>query len=91
MLTLVEPIILENISDRPHLGCAMLISACQAKGIKTTLVKGQTRFLKDMFTNDSGELWNLIRDLKKESLNKLKLLRLRNTLKRMVKPDLRMN
>ena len=65
MLALLEPCIMKDILDRPHLGCAMLIAACLEKGIKTTLIKGQTRYLKDMFVNDSEELWRLIQDLLK--------------------------
>jgi len=70
MLALVEPCIMDSFLDRPHLGCAMLIAACQEKGIKTTLIKGQTRYLKDMFVNDSEELWGLIQDLKEDDLKK---------------------
>ena len=70
MLTLVEPINMSGLSDRPHLGCAMLIAACREKGIKTTLVNGQTRYLKDMFVNDSKELWGLARDLKEDGPEK---------------------
>ncbi len=73
MLTLVEPCIMGGFLDRPHLGCAMLIAACQEKGIKTTLIKGQTRYLKDMFVNDSEELWSLIRNLKKADLKKIRI------------------
>lgn len=62
MFSLVEPIHSRNIDDLPNLGCAMLIASCQERGIKTNLVKGQTRYLRDMFINDSGELWNLIHD-----------------------------
>jgi radical SAM superfamily enzyme YgiQ (UPF0313 family) len=71
MLTLVESNYMNGISDRPNLGCAMLIAACQEKGIKTTLVNGQTRYLRDIFVNDSNELWGLIQDLKKDDLIKL--------------------
>jgi radical SAM superfamily enzyme YgiQ (UPF0313 family) len=73
MLALVEPTIFSEVVDRPHLGCAMLIASCQEKGIKTALIKGQTRFLKDMFINDNEEIWNLIQDLKEKDLKKLKL------------------
>lgn len=73
MLTLVEPCVMGNLLDRPDLGCSMLIAACQVKGIKTTLIKGQTRFLKDMFVNDSEELWNLIKDLKEFDLKKIRI------------------
>ena len=71
MLALLEPCITHNLLDRPHLGCAMLIAACLEKGIKTTLIKGQTRYLKDMFVNDSEELWRLIQDLKEDDLKKM--------------------
>ncbi len=71
MLTLVEPCIVDYILDRPHLGCAMLIAACLGKGIKTTLIKGQTRYLRDVFVNDSEELWSLIQNLKENDLKKI--------------------
>ena len=71
MLTLVEPCIWQYLLDRPDLGCAMLIAACQEKGIKTTLIKGQTRYLKDMFVNDSEELWGLIQDLNDNDFKKM--------------------
>lgn len=71
MLALAEPCITFELLDRPHLGCAMLIAACLEKKEKVTLIKGQTRYLKDMFINDSEELWNLIHDLKKDDLKKI--------------------
>jgi len=80
MLTLVEPSIMGYILDRPHLGCAMLISACLKKGIKTTLIKGQTRYLKDMFVNDSEELWGLIQDLKDSDLKKINIAEYRKSI-----------
>jgi len=72
MLALLEPCcLLPHLVDGPHLGCAMLIAACRERGIKTTLIKGQTRYLKDMFVDDSEELWNLIRGLKEDDLKKM--------------------
>jgi len=73
MLTLIEPnhFNMNEFSDRPHLGCAMLIAVCQERGIKTSLIKGQTRYVKDMFVNDSEELWNLVHDLKEDDLKKI--------------------
>jgi radical SAM superfamily enzyme YgiQ (UPF0313 family) len=71
MLTLVEPCAMTHFLDRPDLGCSMLIAACQERGIKTTLIKGQTRYLKDMFVNDSQELWDLMRDLDRQNAKKL--------------------
>jgi radical SAM superfamily enzyme YgiQ (UPF0313 family) len=68
MLTLVEPIMLHGFEDRPNLGCAMLIAACEEQGINTTLIKGQTRFLGDIFKRDRDELWGLIQDLTAEDL-----------------------
>jgi len=41
MFALVEPLMMGRLIDYPHLGCAMLIAACQEKGIETKLVKGQ--------------------------------------------------
>jgi radical SAM superfamily enzyme YgiQ (UPF0313 family) len=73
MLTLVEPLVLEGLVDRPNLGCAMLIAACQERGIKTTLVQGQARFLKDMFCNDSDELWHLAASLNEKEARKIRL------------------
>lgn len=80
MLALVEPCIMDGILDRPHLGCAMLIAACQEKGIKTTLIKGQTRYLKDMFVNDSEELWSLMQDLKESDLEKTGIIKYRKSI-----------
>jgi radical SAM superfamily enzyme YgiQ (UPF0313 family) len=68
-----------GFNDRPHLGCAMLIAACQEKGIKTTLIKGQTRYLRDMFVNDSAEIWSLIQDLKEDTVNKLSIAEYKNS------------
>jgi radical SAM superfamily enzyme YgiQ (UPF0313 family) len=71
MLTLVEPFMTSSVLDRPHLGCAMLISACQEKGIKTNLVKGQTRYLRNLFVNHSEEIWNLLRTLSEDGFRKI--------------------
>jgi radical SAM superfamily enzyme YgiQ (UPF0313 family) len=71
MLALVEPCVTSDLSDRPHLGCAMLIAACLAKNEEVTLIKGQTRYLEDMFVNDSDELWGLLQDLKAGDLKRM--------------------
>lgn len=63
MFSLVEPINLTDMVDRPHLGCAMLIAACRQKGMETTLIQAQTRYIQDMFVADSEEIWNLYQDL----------------------------
>jgi radical SAM superfamily enzyme YgiQ (UPF0313 family) len=63
MLTLIEPINLIGLNDRPDLGCAMLIGSCREHGIKTTLVKAQTRYIHDMFTRDSENLYQMLMEL----------------------------
>ena len=55
MLALVEPVILDQLVDRPHLGCAMLVAACAAAGIDVRLVEGQVRILDDLCRRDVGE------------------------------------
>lgn len=60
MLALVEPLMLNTIMDRPNLGCAMLIAACEQSGIKTRLVLGQTTYLREMFLEDSDEIIELL-------------------------------
>ncbi|MCX5888275.1 MAG: radical SAM protein [Deltaproteobacteria bacterium] len=69
-----------GFDDRPHLGCAMLIAACQEKGITTTLIKGQTRYLRDMFVNNSAEIWSLIQELKEDSVRNLSIVDYRDSL-----------
>ena len=81
MFALVEPFMMGQLVDYPHLGCAMLIAACQEKGIRTKLVKGQTWHLQNMFVADSEELWCLIRDLKEEDLKKIGISKKRQELK----------
>jgi len=70
MLALVEPTNLFNLTDRPNLGCAMLIGACRQQGIETRLIKAQTRYIRDMFIDDSDELWHLFQDLKADPKDK---------------------
>ena len=73
MLALVEPFFLKGLADRPDLGCAMLIAACREHRIETTLIKGQTRWLKDLFLQDSGEIFDLILNLNDSALTQLRL------------------
>jgi len=80
MLTLLEPCVTKHLLDRPDLGCAMLISVCQQEGIKTTLIKGQTRYIKDMFLNDSEEIWSLIQNLKENSLKEIGISKYRKSI-----------
>ena len=73
MFTLVEPASLDTVSDLPHLGCAMLVGACREKGIPVSLVRGQTRYLEDMFLRGGEELWGLLHDLKEEEVRRLRM------------------
>lgn len=63
MLTLVDSQIFGFFTNRPDLGTATLLGSCAAAGIKTILVKGQTRFIKDIFVRNSDELWHLANGL----------------------------
>ena len=79
---LVEPFVAENLTDRPDLGCAMLIGACRQAGIASTLIKGQTDYLRYMFVEGSSELWELLSDLKKEDIERLQLTNTHRFLRR---------
>lgn len=81
VLALVEPFVMTGLTDRPHLGCAMLIASCQQEGIKTVLIKGQTRYLRDMFIDNSDELWHLITDLKDSDVKKIKIANFQKAIK----------
>ncbi len=63
MLTIVEAQFLDFPANRPDLGCAMLIASCRRAGTDTTLVKGQTRIFRDVFVDNSEELWHLATEL----------------------------
>jgi len=71
MFVLVEPIIPGMIMDYPDLGCAMIMAACKQNGIETSLIKGQTRYLKNIFIDDSDEFYGLLNDLDKERLKEM--------------------
>jgi len=81
MFTLIEPLSIDMILDRPDLGCAMITASCEEKGIKTILVKGQTRYLRDMFVNDTDEMWHLINDLKEDSLKEIGIFQYRKSVR----------
>ncbi len=73
MLTLVEFQMLNKMKKDicrleylPNLAAASIIGDCRSKGIKTKIVKGQTRYFKDVFINEVEELINLLSNLKKE-------------------------
>lgn len=70
MFSIVEPINLSDMCDRPNLGCAMLIAACREKGFETTLIQAQTRYIHDMFVRESEEIWNLYRDLEENETSR---------------------
>jgi len=80
MFTLVEPFMFPYLLDRPNLGCAMLVAACRAKGINTTLINGQTRWLKEMFLLDGEELWNLARDINVDDVKNKTILEVRESI-----------
>ncbi len=50
----------------PNIAAASIIANCRFNGIKTKLVKGQTRYFKDAFIHEVDELINLLSNLKKE-------------------------
>lgn len=49
MFTLVEPIVLNDLMDRPFLGCAMVMGILQARDVPAKLVTGQTWVLSYLF------------------------------------------
>ncbi|MBN1422997.1 radical SAM protein [Candidatus Fermentibacteria bacterium] len=73
MLALVEPHMGRTLVDAPNLGCAMLIGACTHAGIQVRLVRGQTRWLEDMFRRDAVELWDLIAGLDETAVRRLRI------------------
>lgn len=65
------------LSERPNLGCAMILAACRAHGIEARLVRGHTRFLKNMLLEDCAEYLDLPaaisdRELEKKGLAGIK-------------------
>jgi hypothetical protein len=79
-VVLAEPAILDHLVERPHLGCAYLIGACVERGWAVRLVRGQTRFLADMFLRDADELYALIMGLGDDEIRALNLARVHATL-----------
>lgn len=59
-ISLVEPIIIDQLTTVPNLGCALLISNLTAMGHQTKLVTGQTNLLKKLFTDNFEELHQLL-------------------------------
>jgi radical SAM superfamily enzyme YgiQ (UPF0313 family) len=80
-LALLEPIVLEQLTDRPHLGCAMVIASCRAGGHAVRLVPGQTRWLRWLMLDDAAELWELLHGASDEQLAPFDLARYRRSLR----------
>ena len=49
---LVEPMVLDQLVDRPHLGCAMLVAACRAEAWPVAFVAGQPDLLAHLIGLD---------------------------------------
>jgi radical SAM superfamily enzyme YgiQ (UPF0313 family) len=56
MLETGKCILLEVLEPLPDLGIACLLASLKQNSIKTHLVSGSTRYLKDVLTTDSGEI-----------------------------------
>jgi hypothetical protein len=52
MLALIEPFWIGSLPDRPNLGCSMLIAASAARGQEVRLVRGHSRWLRDLLLED---------------------------------------
>lgn len=82
VLNLVEPNILGHwVADRPDLGCAMLIASCQERNIKLNLIKGQTRYIRDMFLHDSDEICQLALGIKDSVIENNELVELKKNIR----------
>ena len=88
-LSLLEPCLMNQLLDRPHLGCAMLIASCRERGIEATLIRAQTRYLRNMFVDDSDELWELIAALDEPEAQALGIAPYRKSMLRMGRDQLR--
>ena len=78
MLALVEPFAIGSLPDRPNLGCSMLLATCGARGQEVRLVRGQSRWLRDLLLDDQQELIELVTDLNDQTRDSLELTALRN-------------
>lgn len=77
MLSLVEFQMINKMKSNfcrleylPNMAAAQLIASCRADGIKTRLIKGQTRYLKDVFINEQKELFDLLNMISNLDLSK---------------------
>jgi radical SAM superfamily enzyme YgiQ (UPF0313 family) len=60
MLETGKCILLEVLEPLPDLGIACLLASLKQNSIKTHLVRGSTRYLKDVLTTDSGEIVEIL-------------------------------
>jgi len=78
MLALVEPFAIGSLPDRPNLGCSMLLATCGARGQDVKLVRGQSRWLRDLLLEDQQEFIELVIDLDDRARDSLELAALRD-------------
>ena len=62
----------------PNLAASFILAKCKEEGIKIKLIKGQTRYFKDIFINEYKELLELLNDLNSEDIRCIKLNGLNN-------------
>lgn len=74
-LALVEPIFSSGLDDRPNLGCAYLIAACEEKGVEVSLIHGQTYYLHQMMIENADETRELFQGLSTGEVEEIKGLR----------------
>lgn len=78
MLALVEPFAIGSLPDRPNLGCSMLLATCGARGQDVKLVRGQSRWLRDLLLEDQQEFIELVTGLDDRARDSLELAALWN-------------
>lgn len=61
---LVEPLMTYGLTDRPNLGCAMLVAQLAAEGIPVRLVPGEARRIRETFLEDADELFALVQGVR---------------------------
>ena len=60
MITLVEPLNIGYLVERPDLGCATLLAVCREAGRATRLVIGQSAYLDAVLSTFAGDAWDLL-------------------------------
>jgi len=78
MLALVEPFAIGSLPDRPNLGCSMLLATCGARGQDVRLVRGQSRWLSDLLTDNQREFIELVTGLDDRARDSLQVAALRD-------------